>query len=363
VLYGNNGAGKTNFLEAISIFSGTRGLRGARFDEMMNVGVNSQSWGITLSLDNEEFSVSYTTRNGRGKRMFNISGKRASSLAEFKDNYYVLWITQEVDRLFLQSPSDRRDFIDMFAESEYSNHSYALSSFENLSRQRLRILKESGGEVGCSHSTSKWLDILESKIAEFGYTILKNRIEVIKKMESGQSLIPSASKFSAEMTGKAEDIICTIDDSDCNDSASKAKQRYVELLMESRTKDFFVGFTSIGPNRSDWNVLNAKNGMRAALCSAGEQKSLLCNVFFSFVSRKMYEDKRGLILILDDVASYLDSEHRMFLFDQIKSIRQHFEKQGVMSSVWLSGTDRDQFSPLDGCAGFFHVKDGNLLER
>lgn len=356
IVYGLNGEGKTNLLEALSLFSGMKGLRRSNLDDMIKKD-GGPFWNIILELENEIYSSGYKLSNGRGKRIFTVSDKNVRNLSEFKKNYYILWMTYETDRLFLQSPGDRREFIDMFASSEFENHDESISSFEKLSRQRLAILKKSLKDGGAlSEQNEKWLDVIEDQIATYGIIITLNRMHIVDTLEQTQHTDEFSIEFTNKMVGKLEEVISSIDDKE------ERHVSYKNTLRENRIKDFFSGSTTFGPNRSDWKVIHKENGIDASMCSAGEQKILLCSIFFSFIRNKIYSDKRNLLLLLDDVIAHLDKDHRELLFKQVKFLKKYFSQNGMKISIWLSGTDKSFFSEFQNEAVFFHVSNNKITK-
>jgi DNA replication and repair protein RecF len=103
--------------------------------------------------------------------------------------------------------------------------------------------------------------------------------------------------------------------------------------------------------------VHAEKQMAAEFCSAGEQKMLLSSVFFSFVIKSLQNDSRKLILLLDDVVTHLDANHRTLLFRYIKEL---VTQNMTRVSVWLSGTDRAIFEELNDMALFFNVRNGDV---
>ncbi|MDR1233890.1 MAG: AAA family ATPase [Holosporales bacterium] len=348
VLYGNNGEGKTNILESISLFSEMGGLRRAKYEEIINRCIPEDVWSIVLNTPDCEFFTGYTRQSA--KRIYKINGNPARNMSDFLKDYCVLWLTYEMDRLFIRSPADRRDFIDMFGSVNYPQHISNVRSYEKLTKQRLKILKNHIHNPN-DGDTTKWLDILEDQIVDFGIKIATTRIETVKKLEENQ-INDGFPAFKNEMTGLLETSILNADNS-CR------AESYRRELHDRRERDGFSGSTTMGPNKSDWKVLYVGKDIDASMCSAGEQKMLLSGVFLSFVLSHLQSDERRLILLLDDVVAHLDTEHRTLLFSHIRDfMRKHIGKV----SVWLSGTSKELFSELKDDAIFFRVRGGFVEE-
>lgn len=349
VLYGENGAGKTNILEAISLFSQTKGLRSAKYEEMINKNLQNKFWSLTLETDSSEYISGYIKGEKTGKRFFKVSDKNVRDLSDFAKDHYVLWMTYETDRLFLQSPSARRDFIDMFSVALNKNHMKTVYDYEKLARERLKILKNFF-ESGTNKDIANWLLIIENRMAILGIEVAKTRISTVQEIENSQYSKNEFPKFKNEMTGDLESCIMRSEFDDLLAS-------YKSELLARRQKDFFSGSTTFGPNRSDWRVFSLEKNVDASFCSAGEQKMLLIGVFLSFVSHILKTDQRKLILLLDDVIAHLDCFHRKLLFDDINSMTEMRDKT---VNVWLSGTSKDLFQDFFGNGMFFEVKQNTI---
>ena len=350
VLYGNNGEGKTNVLEAISMLANARGLRKATSEELINKNSAELLWNIDITVENEVISVGFVKNDKKCKKVYKINGKVIKNLDEFRRNTHILWMTYETDRLFMQSPANRRDFIDMFCNSVNSEHSTYLRTYEKLIHDRMIILKNDYNEL--SEDTNKWLDILEEQICDMGLQIAKNRIKITQILENCQLATADFPIFTNEMTGLLESEILN------TSSESEISIMYKKALKERRMKDSIVGATTLGPNRSDWSVHHVSNNINANQCSAGEQKMLLIGIFLSFIISKVKND--NWIILLDDVIAHLDAKYSNILLSYITEM---VESNHGKICIWLSGTSSELFSKLDNYAQFFEINDGKIYSK
>jgi DNA replication and repair protein RecF len=344
VLYGDNGAGKTNILEAISLMSESNGLRRAKYDDMITTGTGEQSWNVAITVDGSEFSTCYAKSEGVGRRVHYVNGKAIRSLAEFAKENYVLWLTYETDRLFVQSPTGRRAFVDMMCAANNRAHTAHLRSYEKLARERLDILRKYR-DCESNKNIATWLSAIENKLADFGLKVASERVRLASKLEETQLKNGEFPEFKNEMTGPLGSCIADL-------AAESLLGNYRDELKNRRQRDAITCMTSFGPNRSDWQVTHVQKRTAAALCSAGEQKMLLSGVFLAYVVNGLATDTRNLILLLDDVIAHLDVAHRRLLFDYLKMLTA---KTPDKINVWLSGTDRALFADLEAEAEFWNV--------
>jgi DNA replication and repair protein RecF len=266
------------------------------------------------------------------------------------DEGYILWLTYESDRLFMQSPSSRRDFLDMLCCVKNKEHAANVRNYEKLTRERLKILKSCGESYGRKKDIDSWLSVVENKISEVGLRVVDDRVRIAREL--GESQLESAEfpRFKNQMTGPVEDCVM-------QSSQGQLVSEYASVLRERRQKDFLSCSTTVGPNRSDWVVVRESDGMPACLCSAGEQKMLLIGAFFAFVMMSLKNDCRNLMLLLDDVVSHLDHRHRILIFEYVKTITNCYPRK---SSIWLSGPERNLFDGLEGVAEFFKIHNHNI---
>jgi len=352
ILIGPNGAGKTNVLEAISFLSPGRGLRSIKLSQVTNLKKLNQdashppSWAIaatvTTSLGTVQLGtgLDYTTI-GNERRLIKINGQLAKSQASLTDWISVVWVTPQMDRLFLEGASIRRKFIDRLVYALDPAHSTRIHRYEHHMRERARLLKE-------GRYDPLWVSTLERHLAEDGVAIVAARHQVVKSLSAAQRKEKDYPfpQFHAEMKGEVESWLE-------NQPALAVEDIYTEKLKACRHQDGEIGGAGIGSHRSDFQVHHLAKQLPAELCSTGEQKMLLLAVTLAFT--RVQENYRTCptVLLLDDVAAHLDDQHRMVLFQEIYQLERSFQ-------VWMTGTDRAAFKNLDGQAQFLTIQNAML---
>ena len=361
VLTGPNGAGKTNILEAISFLSPGRGLRSVKLSQVTNLKKLNQNvpspplWAISATLETELGSVQVGTgleytSGGNERRLIKVNGQAAKSQACLTDWISVIWVTPQMDRLFMEAASVRRKFIDRLVYALDATHAARIHRYEHHLRERAHLLRE-------GRYDPLWVSTLERHIAEDGVAITVARQHVVKSLKEGQrqdKYYPFP-QFEAEIVGEVETWAENL-------PALTVEDMYAEKLRLGRAHDGDVGGASIGPHRSDLQVHHLAKQLPAELCSTGEQKMLLLAVTLAFV--RVQENYRTCpaVLLLDDVAAHLDDQHRLILFQEIcgpvKDSSQE-ESKGPFQ-VWMTGTDKSAFQNLNGQAQFLTVHNATL---
>ncbi|MDR6816220.1 DNA replication and repair protein RecF [Neorhizobium sp. 2083] len=342
VLTGENGAGKTNLLEAVSFLSPGRGLRRAVLSDVTRVAA-AGGFTIFADVDGMDGEVSIGTGIEPGEsesvtRKLRINGTPAKSTEELTDHLSVLWLTPAMDGLFTGGSSDRRRFLDRLVLSLDPAHGRRASDFERAMRSRNRLLSE-------GRFDPSWLSAIEAQMAGLGIAMAAARQEMLGLLRrlsanSGETPFPTP--------------VLTLEgfmDAAMDRPAADLEEDYLDMLRNGRGRDAAAGRTLDGPHRSDLLVRHREKDMEAARCSTGEQKALLIGLVLAHA--RLTADMTGYapILLLDEIAAHLDEGRRAALFDLV---------HGLGGQSFMTGTDRSMFSALADRAQFFDVAHGGI---
>ena len=226
VLHGPNGAGKTNVLEAVSLLSPGRGLRGAGLTEIQN-NQGSTAWAVSAAVETGVGAVQIGTGLDpqSEKRTIRIQGETVKSQSALADYLACVWLTPQMDRLFLDSARERRKFLDRLVFAFDPGHSGRVTRYDNAMGQRSRLLKEGLNEPA-------WLEGLEAQMAETGVAIAAARLDFAQRLQSACNIYMSAhfplSHLSA--TGTLEELLHNI-------PALEVEELFKYQLKQSRARD------------------------------------------------------------------------------------------------------------------------------
>jgi DNA replication and repair protein RecF len=349
-LSGPNGAGKTNLLEAISLLSPGRGLRGANFDELASLQATN-SWAIAAEVSSPSHDVKLGTGwslaageadGSSSGRVVLIDGHLQKSSGALGEYMRMLWLTPAMDRLFAGPAGDRRRFMDRLVATFDPEHSSRVAVFEKVMRERNLLLQE-------PRPDQVWLGSLEAHMAEAAVAIAAARLSAI---DSLQKHIHEQRRNTAfpwgliAIEGEIEGLVQAM-------PAVRAEDEYRKLLADSRRADGLAGRTLKGTHRSDLNVIHGPKNMAAAQCSTGEQKALLIGLILAQGHAVKTVSGVAPVLLLDEVAAHLDSTRRTGLFQALEALG---------SQAWMTGTDDHLFTGLSSGAQCFHVEAGKIAE-
>ena len=328
VLTGENGAGKTNVLEAVSLLAPGRGLRRAPLAEMARQG-GSGGFGVAATIAGDVRLATGIEPNAPSRRIVRINGAAAAANA-LADWLTILWLTPAMDRLFVEPASERRRFLDRLTMALSPAHATHTSRYEAAMRARNRLLAEAR-DAGVA-ADGQWLAALEMQMAEHGTALDAARRTTVATLGEAIAAAPAGPFARAGIAlqnpeGEARDLAAA--------------------LAASRRRDAAAGRTLIGPHRADLMVMHDAKDQPAALCSTGEQKALLLGLVLAHADLVAARTGRTPILLLDEVAAHLDPVRRAALFERLTGRGQ----------VWLTGTERAPFAAI-GTASWYHLVDG-----
>jgi len=348
VLFGENGAGKTNLLEAISLFVPGRGLRRRAFHVLTRHNAVG-NWGIAASLTGPDGTIDIGTGliNGTGdaanRREVRINGDTVSGSGVLSTYTKIIWLTPAMDRLFTGPSSDRRRFLDRLVSAFDRDHGLRVLSFDKAMRERNRLLE-------APNPDAKWLHAVETQMAEAAIAIAAARREAVNCLEAfnagnHHNAVAEFPRAQLHLEGELENELN-------ENPAVKVEDNYRILLADSRGHDARAGRTLKGPHRTDLSVLHKPSGMLAAMCSTGEQKALLIGLVLAhgFVIKGIWNGYAPLLL-LDEIAAHLDQKRRAAMFKAVLALG---------TQAWMTGTDEHLFEAIAPEAQCYRIHQGAI---
>ncbi|MDE0780510.1 MAG: DNA replication/repair protein RecF [Alphaproteobacteria bacterium] len=352
ILTGANGAGKTNLLEALSFFAPGRGIRKAPLPEVARLsgGVSASGWAVAAQVAGPDGLVSLGTglearsKGGATRRVVRINGEPARGQAAFAEHVSVVWLTPDMDRLFMEGGSARRQFVDRMVYGFDAEHARRLATYEQAMRGRQRLLRDNVGD-------SAWLAAEEETMAATGVALAAARREVVARLDAAISEEEGLREAPFPIVRLVFDgeVESWLDDG----PALEAEDRLRATLAGRRARDGEAGRALHGAHRSDLVVRHRGKEMAAALCSTGEQKALLIAIILAHARLLGMARGAAPIILLDEVAAHLDEGRRVALAERILALG---------AQAWLTGTDTRLFEAFDGQAQRFEVSSGSVRQ-
>ena len=327
LLVGENGAGKTNVLEALSLLAPGRGLRRAALSDMPAQSGDG-GFGINVELSGEVRLGTGVSPERPGRRIVSINSAEvpAVSLGEWLS---VGWLTPAMDRLFADSAGARRRFLDRLVLAVEPAHARNATRLETALRERNRLLSDE------SDPDPRWLDAIEAQLAEAGAAVAQARARHIEALAMALAVLPEQPFARPALAYQA--------------GGPLDQGALTRALAESRRRDRAAQRTLVGPHRDELMVTMSGKGQPAAECSTGEQKAMLIAITLAHSS--LLDLDRPRLLLLDEVAAHLDPLRREALFERLRK---------GPAQVWMTGTEVAPFAAIESEAAVWRVIDGTV---
>lgn len=340
-IIGDNGAGKTNILEAISLLSPGRGMRNSKFSEMVKDD-NSMPWGVNFNIlsNGKNYEVSSGLRDNQKGRDIKINSKKVSGSSALPEIILLSWLTPSMDQIFNETPSYRRRFIDRLCAVYEKNHTKNIKIYEKLMAERNSSFKSKVLD-------NVWLDALENQMSDVSIAIAETRLKFISDLNKvlETNLDPVWPRAHLEIYGFVENLVSSW-------NSGKAKEMLCNEFKNNRERDFFSKRTNEGVHRSDLLVNEKNKKIEAKKCSTGEQKSLLMGIILSHLELVSSFKSRYPVLLLDEVLAHFDKIRRKSFFKQI---------QEIGSQIIMTGTDISVFEEL-GDLEIYHLNNKKVTD-
>ncbi len=364
IITGENGSGKTNILEAISFLTPGRGLRSARLsdvkrispvsinDEYLPTEINPTSWAVSALVNRagEETeigtAVEKTLRENEDesrnfdRRIVKIDGQKISSQSELGKYLSAIWITPQMDKLFRGGSQPRRNFLDRLVYAFDVEHAKRIANFEHMYKEWYQLLKS-------GRHNDAWLSTLEEGMSALGVAIAAARREHTARLNRFIECEPDDVFPNVRL--ELEGII----EKQLNRLPALEVEDFYKALLKKQRQNVLYNDNVEGINRTDFKVYYRKKGMPAELCSTGEQKSLLVSIILAQTKCQTLDKGFSPVLLLDEVAAYLDDLKRDALLDKIRDL-------GLQA--WITSTDPALFGRLKNEAQFLEVKNNRVME-
>jgi len=332
LIYGGNGCGKTNVLEAISLLNQGKGLRKASIENYLNYedtfNNKIKSWGINADFVGPKGKINIGTglkkTTSKKTRVAKINSV-FTPLSSLGNILNISWITPQMCIMFLTSMTEKRRFIDRLTLSIDNLHLNRVYKYEKLLRQRNKILIQPNND-------KIWLDKIESQISELSIAITARRLDLLEELEklhnielNDNSLTKNFPSVGIIIKGKIESLL--------REKPAVEVEDYIKSELKKSRFDLEISVS--GPNNSSIEIFNKNDNKNLDVSSTGEQKLLLISIILSHARLMNYKYNMPPILLLDDIVEHLDKKHRMALFIEISKHQ---------AQSWFTSTSKDAFS-------------------
>jgi DNA replication and repair protein RecF len=342
-LAGPNGTGKTNILEAISLLIPGRGLRRADLADIKQfTAAAEQPWGVVATTEGPTGQHQLATGRGdasndREKRTAQIDN-HPSGISAFADHLAMSWLTPDMDRLLADAPGDKRRFFDRLVAAFDGAHAGRLTRYEKLLRERMALLTQAPSY------DATWMETLEADMAATAVAIAAARVALLEAINARAPAV--AGQFPCIELRIKHGIELQLHDT----PALTVEDDIRAALWRTRGRDAQTGSVDVGAHRTDIQAHYTAKNTPAEVCSTGEQKALMITLLLTHAS--LVAEARGAppILLLDEVASHLDSARRQALFTALHALG---------AQIWMTGVETTLFKGFPGPLSTYQIGPGS----
>lgn len=337
IIYGENAQGKTNLVEAVYLFTGSKSFRGVKDKELVQFGKDYARLKIGFENKKREQNAEIMIKNRRTAKLNEIAKKSAVSLGE--ELKAVIFSPVHLS-MVKDGPLERRKFIDNALCQLKSNYRNVLKEYNRCLAQRNMLLKD----ISKCANLSDMLYIWDKNLAVSGAKIIYQRQKYI------ENLLPHARDiFDGLSRGREQIDLCMKGAFDYRDMEIADIQKHLMFVLDNnRGNDILNHITTTGPHRDDMEILI--NGRSArSFGSQGQQRSCVLALKLAEASllREMTEDEP--LALLDDVMSELDISRQDYILNHIKNWQ-----------VFITCCDANTVLRLKE-GKTFHIENGGLI--
>ncbi len=334
ILFGDNGSGKTNILEGISLIAKGRGIRNVNIQNLIQKEESNFLIKNRIDIKKNKFDIEIypEKKNDKFKKIIKVNDDLSRDSINFiNESISYLIFLPEMERLFQSSPSYRRNFLDRLIFSSRNDYNKLINKYKKFLLERNKILQ--GNNIDYD-----WLNHTEKEITSFGLEIYRLRNSQLKILNNELNILKNEHKFqfNVELETKDDFLINDID-----------SEKYLLNLNKLRAYDKQYGGAKIGPHRSDI-ISKINNDIEASLLSTGQQKTVVLMILLAQCNYLLNDKNINPIFLFDEIGSHLDKHNRNILLEMINRLDTQF---------FLTGTDKNLFSFVSTNAQFYNITD------
>ena len=340
ILIGKNGSGKSNILESLSLFEKGKGFRNDNIKNFINYTSNKNNFKITSIFIDEKIEINLSlfnqvNKNGTIKKLLINDNSSSDSIRYFENLFSFIYFLPEMERLFVNSPSVRRNFLDRLIYTSDKNYKNLINNYKKNIFERQKILKNYNYDY-------EWIKNLEKKIADLGIQIYQKRFKHISIINSNIRDLDTYKNFSYKILLSISDDLVKNE----KENILNIYELYLRKLEDSRELDGIVGGCKIGPHKSDIVGYNIENNFNINQFSTGQQKTVILLIILAHCNFLIKEIKIKPIILFDEVCSHLDIENRELLLYLIEILNVQ---------TFITGTEKNFFSFLSTKATHYNI--------
>ncbi|HVS81821.1 MAG TPA: DNA replication and repair protein RecF [Pyrinomonadaceae bacterium] len=339
VLHGNNGEGKSNWLEAIYLLAHAKSFRTRQLNEIIRFGAGEASVRGTVARGNaieRELQVDIQARS----KKTSVNGKR-EPLARYGAQLHAVCFTADELEVIRGGPEARRGFVDRGAVSLHPGYAQTLADYNKVTKQKRLLLQQASEGRSSREYLAELIEPWNKQLVRLGTQIHNVRTLHVNELNNAldHNLFSDniSIRYISSLEGKG----------DLSDY-----EALIATRLETRIQaEMFAGACLIGPHRDDLNVLFGGRDLRS-FGSSGQQRSALITLDLAALSVYHSKHQDYPVFLIDDVDAELDGR-------RIDRLLEHLEGR---TQTFITTSKRNHFERFYGRASFYEVTGGHASE-
>lgn len=317
LLFGDNGQGKTNLLEAVYVCATTASHRGRKEKEMIAFDKEEAHIRLWVEKRGVDTRLDFHISRDKGKSAA-VDGVPLGRVADILGHLHVVFFSPEDLQIIKRDPEERRRFLNLEMCQLSPAYTADLMEYKKLLHNRNIILKD----IREKEAERSLLNIYDEKLAEAGERIMAARGEFLAELEEIIHLVHYA------LTGGKEELSLQY-------QSGAPTQQMAEKLFMCRDRDLALGSTSVGPHRDEIVFYINGRGLKQ-FGSQGQQRTAALALKLGEIEMVRRKTGESPVLLLDDVLSELDSGRQEKLLGSLEDMQTILTCTGLED--WVKGS-------------------------
>lgn len=337
--WGANGHGKTNFLEAVHLLATLRSFRTSSLRDVISLDGDKAS--VSGELERDSVPIELGLQIDKKGRRLSLGGRNVPTVDGYLGKLKVVTFTPDDLSMIKGSPAVRRQFMDRSAFLFDASHLEHVKKFNAALKSRNRLLREK------TANNEAELEVFGQLMAEHGVRVSGARADLVERIRGG------AKKIFSDL-GSQESGIEIYFKPGWKRKGDSGTEQLKDQIMHRTGADIRTGKTSIGPQYDDMEI-RLEDSPAKRFASQGQQRSCAVSLLLAVVEQYIsFEGEKPLIL-LDDVSSELDGDHRGRLFSKLTEIG---------AQVLVTSTEEKPLAGMEGrIQKKFVVSEGKITQQ
>jgi len=338
ILVGENGQGKTNWLEAIGVLASTRSFRTTKLHEAVNFGENSAFVHGCVRESPEIVRELRVGIHGNTKTLL-VNDKKETVQRYLGQLHAVVFNSDELEVVRGQ-PDARRRFLDTGITSLHPPFVQVLADYSRVIKQKNALLQNARESGQAVEKTADMIEPWNAQLIILAAKIHKARMRFVERLNE---------VFEKKLFGREETSMRYLSSLEGKGDLDDYKELIAERLRMRVQAEVIAGHSLIGTHRDELEILFDGHDLRK-YGSAGQQRSAL--LLLQLANITVYHATRGEypLFLLDDIDAELDYARIGQLLEHLEGKTQTFVTTSKDSFVQKFGAASAVFKITSGAA-------------